>query len=105
MSTLSRVAYVFSHHDKTAIQPPSEQHRLFHKWAAGCVCGRQRWWRRRAAAAAAAAEGETNMERSGGTQNGIFAGVFVSGHKFYVCNFRTKHKLCIFAYQHLCLGK
>jgi hypothetical protein len=25
----------------------------------------------------------------------IFAGVFVSGHKFYVCDFRTKHKICI----------
>jgi hypothetical protein len=28
--------------------------------------------------------------------------VFVSGHKFYVCNFRTKHKICILAYHNLC---
>ena len=30
-------------------------------------------------------------------------GVFVSRHKFYVCNFRTKHKICILAYHNLCL--
>jgi hypothetical protein len=29
-------------------------------------------------------------------------GVFVSGHKFYVCDFRTKHKICILAYHNLC---
>ncbi len=29
-------------------------------------------------------------------------GVFVSGHKFYVCNLRTKHKICILAYHNLC---
>jgi hypothetical protein len=35
---------------------------------------------------------------------GVFRvlGVFVSGHKFYVCNFRTKHKICILAYHNLC---
>ena len=53
-----------------------------------------------AAAAAAAARGK----RRGGAraQNGIFARVFVSGHKFYVCDFRTKHKICILAYHNLC---
>ena len=51
-------------------------------------------------AAAAAVRGK----RRGGAraQNGIFAGVFVSRHKFYVCNFRTKHKTCILAYHNLC---
>jgi hypothetical protein len=29
-------------------------------------------------------------------------GVFVSGHKFYVCDLRTKHKICILAYHNLC---
>ena len=28
--------------------------------------------------------------------------VFVSGHKCYVCDFRTKHKICILAYHNLC---
>ena len=28
--------------------------------------------------------------------------VFVSRHKFYVCDFRTKHKICILAYHNLC---
>jgi hypothetical protein len=38
--------------------------------------------------------GETNTERN---SIGVFQvlGVFVSGHKFYVCDFRTKHKICI----------
>ena len=29
-------------------------------------------------------------------------GVFVSGHKFYVCNLRTKHKICILANHNIC---
>jgi hypothetical protein len=28
--------------------------------------------------------------------------VFVSRHKFYVCDFRTKHKICILACHNLC---
>ena len=57
-----------------------------------------------ASAAAAAAAAAARGKRRGGAraQNGIFARVFVSGHKFYVCNFRTKHKICILAYHNLC---
>ncbi len=33
----------------------------------------------------------------------IGAGVFLLGHNFiYVCDFRTKHKICILAYHNLC---
>jgi hypothetical protein len=42
----------------------------------------------------------------GGDEHGAEAlrvlGVFVSGHNFYVCDFRTKHKICILAYRNLC---
>jgi hypothetical protein len=64
-----------------------------HSWAASA-------FEEVSAAAAAAVRGK----RRGGAraQNGIFAGVFVSRHNFYVCDLRTKHKTCILAYHNLC---
>ena len=51
-----------------------------------CTMRANRYWRR------------GRQTRSGGTPSGLFARDFVSGHIFYVCNFRTKHKMCILAY-------
>ena len=99
--------------NKREIRTKSQSPILDYGWACGggVRCGGGGVRRRATKAAAAACGGSVwllSPQLPGGAYDessliDIAAGVFVSGHKFfYVCDFRTKHKICILAYHNLC---